>query len=155
MNIKHYLAPLCLVALSACGSSSSSSSEDTSLYGNWMMVSSSGNYGEGLTLNQNGEYVALILQLTSDNSANVEMETGTFTVSSSSMTATPVQSSCGSTDPPGTYTYRLVNGSLEVGFPTGMIAFERNDAAPATDFVIRYGCFHNGVFTAEPLVSVK
>ncbi len=69
-----------LLLLSAIGCGSGSQSAQERLAGNWAFTASDGMSAIGLTFN-GADYGAFIMDLTSANTANAEVEKGTFNAS--------------------------------------------------------------------------
>jgi hypothetical protein len=138
----------------ACSSSSGSGSTP-SLYGTWAYLNAAGTEGEGITINSDGTYVLSLLQITSPASANVQSEQGSFTLSGSTITATPKEATCAKPDPVYTATYSFQGSNLEIAEPSGVIVFQP-DNATGSNIAITFGCFSSsGTFTASPLVPVS
>ncbi len=136
----------------ACSGSSGSSSP--SLYGNW--VYENGTVGQGLTLKADGTYVALVLAEVSPTSADAQVETGTFVVNGSTITATPTQWSCRGADPSATYAFSFNGEDLVISDASGVIVYQPNNATGSSSFAITIGCFDSqtGAFKPQPLAPV-
>lgn len=149
--MKKLLPFLLSIAVIACSSDKS----EPSIYGNWITDLSPGS-GVGLTLQEDGTYIEIELVLTSDTTANAQIATGTFSVSGQSFTSETKQSSCPDAKAdPETVSFKLTDSALALVFPQGIISLEHNDASPATEFIIRYGCFKGGQFTPSNLAAVS
>jgi hypothetical protein len=132
--------------VSGCGSSS------PSIYNSWIYVNGGGTAGFALDFKQNGTYVSQTLELTSSTSADVQLETGTFAISGSTITFTPQDWSCADlNDPPYSATYTLTDSSLEVAGPTGLTVLHVDSSAGTNNFTEVIGCFTAGVFTESTL----
>jgi hypothetical protein len=132
-----------------------SSSAAPSLYSTWIYTSGDGTSGAGLTLTADNTYVSSILQLTSDASGNTQSETGTFTLTNSTIEFKPLKWSCAEpTDPPYTVSYTLSGGVLTLASTSGVTAYQV-DTSAASAFQLTTGCFaQNGDFVPAPLAAV-
>src|SRR5690348_3676774 len=83
-----------LAATIATGCSEENDEQQPVLYGNWMYASADGIRGTGIEFRNDGTYSQFNLALTSETSADAELETGAFTVNGSSITVTPQQATC-------------------------------------------------------------
>jgi hypothetical protein len=108
----------------------------------------------GLTFN-GAEYSAYVMELTSSTSANAEVETGSFLTSDTQIVFTPREWSCPGPDSIYVLPYKLANGSLAITSGATLIAFQRNLASPATNFVITTGCTQTGTFVPMPVAPVS
>lgn len=152
--MKTTLTALASLALAACAHPVRQ--PPPSIYGDWIYVSSDGCTGTGLSVKEDGTYVLSQLELTSPNSANVQNETGTFDiVASGNAEVTPQQSSCRGPDPAFHVTFDVIDGDLEVAFPTGVTLFQPNTAAPSGSFADTLGCFASTGFAVQPLAPVQ
>lgn len=142
-----------LLLLSAIGCGSGSQSTQERLEGNWFYTAPDGMSGIGLTFN-GAEYGAFILDLTSANTANAEVEKGTFNASDTQIRFFPTEWSCSSSDPTYSFPYKFVGASLSVTNGNTVIVFEPVVAAPATTFAITTGCNETGSFVPGPLAPV-
>jgi hypothetical protein len=112
--------------------------------------------GQGLTLKNDGTYEVSGLSLTSANSGNIQVETGTFVVDGNSITITPKQWSCAGPDPVASYRWELSGSDLIVSNAGGMIAYTPNTSATNQAFALTVGCFDSktGAFTPRALSPV-
>jgi hypothetical protein len=141
------------VMVVAC--SSSSSGGPPNLYQTWAYVDSAGTAGAGATFTSDGTYELQILELTSSNSGDDQVEIGTFTTSGSTLTLTPKQSTCAGPDAVYSMGYSFSGGNLVLALPSGTIVMQP-DTATASDVAITNGCFGDaGAFTSEPLAPVS
>lgn len=138
------------------GCTNTNESDVPTLYGNWAYVNVSDSVGAGLTLNENGEYVATFLTLTSDTSAWAIIEKGVFSASTSELSFTPQASSCADTTTETTsYKYNFgKDNSLNVLLPNGLISLQRNNSDGVSNFVITFGCTKDGKFYKAPLTDL-
>lgn len=113
-----------------------------SVYGNWAIISESGETGLGLTLREDKTYTTIALVLTSEKSANAEITTGTFTDNGTTFALTPQQSSCR-----GPQEVEVINhtfnpaGALVLSLPSGVLALKKNNAQSPDSFVLVFGCY--------------
>lgn len=146
-------AALLVVGMVGCASKDDGK---PTLEGTWVYTGASGTTAAGLTFESDGRYVAQLLHLTSETSAEVVAETGTYTSTGSAVTFTPEQSTC--PDEKGdvyTYSYSLPSStSLDLVTPDGMLAMQRSDGSRSSNFAIQFGCVRNGVFTKSPLAPI-
>ena len=144
-----------IVAVALLAAACGSSSKAPSLDGTWVYSDSAGTAGAAATFNSNGNYVLSVLQITSSTTANAAIEKGTFTVSGSTITLTPQESSCTGADPVYTMSYSFQGSNLELVESSGIIVFQP-DTSTASDIAITDGCFSSsGAFTASPLAPVS
>jgi hypothetical protein len=143
-------------ALIACGSSSGGGGPP-SLVGNWIYIDSTNTAGAALDFKSDGTYVHAQLSLTSTTSADAQVETGTYTSTGTSFTATPKQWTCPGPDPVATLNYSFQNGQLVLSAPQGIITFQPNTSSGfMSSFQITNGCFdRTGTFTPSPLAPVS
>jgi hypothetical protein len=111
----------------AC-SSSSGSGGPPSLDGSWIYANSDGSAGAGAEFKSDGTYEVQELTVTSSTTVNDQIETGTFTVSGSTITLTPKQSSCPGPDAVYTLNYSFQGSNLALTQPSGIIVFQPNTA---------------------------
>ena len=152
--MKRLVAIIVLLALVAC--SSSVETKEPTVVGNWVFVNQAGTAGTGITFRGDGSYTFLNMRLTSDKSANAEVETGIYTDNGSAIVFTPQQYTCPGPDPIVTFPRSFSNGNLVFSLPSGVISLQPNNAPPAESFVVVYGCFDNktGAFTRAELSPV-
>ena len=140
-------------ALTAAGCSAKT--EEPSLEGTWTYTNASGTAGVGFTF-EDGKYTAQALVRTSDTSAQVMLETGTYSATGAAVTLTPVQSTC--SDDKGevyTYSYKMPsNATLNIVTPDGMLSLQRYEGDASSNFVVQFGCARNGKFTPSPLAPI-
>lgn len=142
------VASALLLSVAGCSSSSAPTLDATWQYNN-------GTEGNGLTFRSDGTYTAEILVLTSSDSGNAEVETGTFVTSGTTIDFIPARSSCPGADPPYSGSYALENGDLQVTFPTISRVYTLDTSAVST-FSLTIGCFDTaGAFAVSPLENVS
>lgn len=144
MRIHRALLLAVAVLESACASSSS---DAPSLDGNWIYVNDQGTAGLGVTFNGDGTYTAFVMAMTSQSSADAEVETGLFTTQAGAVTFTPREWTCPGPDPASTVKYTFSNGNLLLSFPSGIISLQQNTASSDEAFSITYGCFDRKTHT--------
>jgi hypothetical protein len=140
--------------VAGCSGGGGSGANKNPLQGNWLYTASSGGEVEGLTFNGDGTYVTSILHLTSSTAANAEVETGTYSFGSDTLTETPQQWSCTGADTASTLSYTLTGGDLDVTAASGVVSLVPASEPVSQSFTLTIGCFSNGVFTAQPLANV-
>jgi hypothetical protein len=150
--MRHTVIVLAVLSLVGCG---------PSLTGNWIFGDGANGDQSGFALDFVGAdgYVLSVLQLTGPNTANTFDEAGTFTFTDTSITFTPVKTSCdGDPDPAYTVPYEWINGDLTITFGFGVVAFQPNTASVSSStggFIDNTGCFSDAGFTDEPLEPVQ
>jgi hypothetical protein len=118
-------------------------------------VDPAGTAGLGVIFNSDGTYTFTELELTSSTSANAQIETGTFTVSGATITATPKEWSCPGPDAVYSLSYSFQGSSLNLSQPSGIIILQQNTST-ASSGAIAIGCIDSsGNFKAEPLAAVS
>ncbi len=148
------------LAVVACGNGddddSGASGTGDSLVHTWVYTSANGATGTGLTLTADGKYIAEEIVLTSSTTANVQEDEGTYSVSGSTITFTPEESSCTGPDAPLTAQFGLTATVLTVQYSTGAIEFQV-DTSTGANAALTIGCFDNGTgaFTPTPLAPVS
>lgn len=141
------------VMVAAC--SSSSGGGTPSLYQTWAYVTADGSAAAGATFTSDGTYLFQELTLTSSTTANDQVEEGSFTISGSTITATPKQWTCPGPDAVYTLGYSFQGGNLVLAQPAGTIVMQP-DTATASSISITNGCFaSSGSFTTAPLATVS
>lgn len=134
---------------------SSSTEQSPSIYGDWLYASADGKSGVSLTFKQDNSYVFSRLLLTSETSAEAEVETGTFTDSGSTITFTPKQWTCPGPDPVTSVGRSFAGGNLLFSLPSGLITLKPNNSTgDGTAFAVVYGCFKAGTFVKADLAPV-
>jgi hypothetical protein len=136
-----------------CGGSSS---PEQDLIGNWLYATSTGSTGIAVTYKTDGTYVAAELVLTSSNTADAQVETGTYTATASELTSVPTEWTCPGPDPAGTASYSFSGGDLLISSSSGIISLAPNTAPASSTFILTYGCFQSdGSFVTAPLAPVS
>lgn len=150
-KLSWFVACLALTCVMACGSPAST----PTLVGNWIYVDPAGSTGIAVDINDDGTYVIADMTLTSSNSADAQVETGSYTATSSQINALPQKWSCRGADPGITVDYTFQDGNLLLSLQSGLVALQPNTATATTAFKITYGCFSSGVgFTPEQLLPI-
>jgi hypothetical protein len=108
--------------------------------------------GECFSFWSNGNYVLDIIALTSDTSANAQIETGTYTRTGSEFSFTPEKWTCahGALNP-FTVGYTLSGDNLILDLSTGVLSLTLDTTPAATNFDIVDGCFEMSGFVSMPL----
>lgn len=152
--MKKFIAFVLFVGIFVMGCSNTVESDSQSIYGSWVYESSDG-VGLGVTFNTNGTYAAVLVGLTSDTTANAEIEIGNFAANNNMLTMTTKQSSCSdASKEPETMPFNIDGDSLGVAFPKGMLFFHRNNASSANNGIITYGCVVDGKFVPSPIQTL-
>jgi len=153
--LKGFILSVLVTGLVACGSSSPA--QPQSVFYNWIFKN--GDTAIGLNLYPNNTYIAQTLRTTSASSAQDQIQTGAVTITPSTMTFQPWESSCAHvtpTQPVYTAGYSLSNGVLDLALSTGTIVFQLNMAPPSTNLLLSNGCFvQDGSFQPAPLAPVS
>jgi hypothetical protein len=142
-----------LVAAAACGGGSET--PEQRLIGKWLYTDASGTRGLSVQFDADSTYTLATMQLTSTTSAEAQVETGVFAATGTQITSTPQMYTCPGPYPGYQVSYHFNGDSLVVTYSTGVMAFSRNTAAPASNVVVTYGCFQSGAFVAAPLAAVS
>lgn len=145
---------LMLVVVCFIGCASPNDAPPTSIYDDWVYLDSNSTTGIGLNLSADGTYVFTVLQLTSDNSAQAVVESGTFSSTSDTLSFVPTQSTC-PTSEFETLKYQLRYSALELMFSQGIISLQKNTGSSVSNFILTFGCFQGGKFTAASLHAVN
>lgn len=135
------------------------------IHGSWVYYASSSS-AASVKLSDDGTFaiegIALTNVVTDANgnavsaSADVQKDTGTFTYDASSVSFSPLESSCASS-PPFSASYTFRGDDLELTVPGGIIVYT---PAPAPDQTVSLaetiGCFDSsGAFSPAPLAPVN
>jgi len=142
-----------LLLLSAIGCGGGDPSAQEQLAGNWAFTAPDGMSGIGLTFT-GADYAAFTMDLTSANTANAEVENGSFNASGTQIRFFPREWSCAGADPTYAFPYKFVGSSLSITIGNTVIVFEPIMAAPAASFAITTGCNQTGTFVPGPLAPV-
>jgi hypothetical protein len=113
-----------------------------------------------------GQYSAIKEQITSDGppgatttdmaTANAEVEDGTYTVSGSTLTCVPTESTCPEPDPFSNVFISFTGSELDLDTSSGIVSLQKNTANNVWGIIKTYGCFDSsGHFTEEPPVPVS
>lgn len=125
------------------------------LNGTWIYIAADNSVAVGATFSPDGTYVLQEMSLTSTNSADDEIETGTFSATDSDITTVPQQYSCPGPDPATTVAYDFSGSSLQIVSSSGITTLGRDTAQPSSMFSLTLGCFQSdGSFVAQPLAPV-
>lgn len=155
MGMTAWFLSATLLLASGCSSSTSTSGSANEIVGNWINENAQGTTGIAFDAKADGTYVLETLVQTSPTTFNAEVETGTWTSTSSSLTTTPKQWSCAGADPVSTVSYSFNGGDLIVSLSTGIVSFKPNTAtASSTGQTLSQtnGCFdQSGNFTPHAL----
>ncbi|HEV3191172.1 MAG TPA: hypothetical protein VGY54_11775 [Polyangiaceae bacterium] len=142
--------------LCACGGLSSSGSDGPSLHRNWIAEPAIGALGVALDVKSDGSYVITNLTLTSQTTANAIVESGTLTVSGSTITFTPKEWSCRGPRPVWSAPFSFQDGDLLITQPTYVLKLQPTNATATTSFALAIGCTDNsGKFMPEALAPVS
>ena len=142
-----------LLLLSAIGCGGGDPSAQDRLAGNWAFAAPDGVSALGLTFT-GADYAAFIMDLTSANTANAEVENGGFSASDTQIRFFPREWSCPGPDATYAFPYKFVGSSLSITNGNTVIVFEPIVAGPATSFAITTGCNQTGTFVPSPLAPV-
>lgn len=137
-----------------CGNGSSSPSTP-SIYDTWIYTNAEGTAGNGLTIKSDGTYVLQTIAVTSDTSAEDELQTGTVVVGASTLAFTPQESSCSGPFSAFTWSYSFDGNLLDVDTGTNVVGLSV-DTSPPSSIDAEIGCFAaDGTFTESPLAPAK
>lgn len=143
-----------LATVAACGGSSET--PEQRLIGQWIYTNGSGEAAVDITFNADSTYKAQDAQLTSNTSANDEVETGIFSATDTEITSTPQQWTCPGPYPAYTVSYQFNGDSLVVTYSTGVMTMSRNTTPASSNANLTFGCFQSdGSFVTEPLAHVS
>ena len=141
---------LVLAGMVGCGGTS----HQNSLIDTW--IYDSGDSAIGLTFDTDNTYSAQVLVLTSSTTANDQVETGTFTKTTSEITFTPKKFTCPGPDTIYTLSYQINGNGLTLVTADGALFFTRDMSPDTTNARITFGCFlDDGSFVAMPLAPVS
>jgi hypothetical protein len=112
--------------------------------------------GDCFSFSSDGNYVWDVLELTSDTSADAQIETGTYTQTKTEFSFTPKEWSCYDVSEvkPFTASYTLNGNDLFLSLPTNDLSLTLDTTPAATNFDITVGCFGSAGFVANPLDPV-
>jgi hypothetical protein len=145
--------------LAAIGCSSGSSDSEM-IVGSWFVgaapnwASNLGPIGTTVLIGftSDGQYSASKVQIASTTVANAEVETGTYTVSGSTLTTVPEQWTCPFDDPTSTVSISFVGGDLELNTSSGTVSLQKTTESVVPVSELRDGCFDSsGSFTEGPV----
>ena len=152
MTTREGMYAVVLVGVVGCGSSSGSN--PPSLYNLWI-ESSSASQGQTVEFKNDGTYGHANLSLVTSNSANAEVETGTFALAGDgkTMTLTPQQWSCTGSYAPYTATYSFAGNDLIFTVPGHVFDMQIDTAGPEQSSLTE-GCFTSSGFIPQALAPV-
>jgi hypothetical protein len=122
------------------------------IVGDWIYTNAANTDGYALSLKSDSTYELHRFVRTSATTANDEIETGSFSAATDSITFAPARWSCRAPDPSYATPFTLPGVYLDVTYVIGLIAFHA-DVSP--DFTAVDGCFaKSGTFVPAPLAPV-
>jgi hypothetical protein len=141
-----------------CGCGGGSSSTADALVGDWIFQPTTDS-ALAVTFKGDGTYVQQTLQLTSTNSADDEIEGGTFTADGSTLKQTPTKWSCPGPDPISSVSYTVTSTQLTVIAGANVFSLARTNFSSSggspMGAVLTTGCFDsNGTFTPAAIAPV-
>jgi hypothetical protein len=155
MPMRKALLGFLLLAAIGCGGSNDSEM----IVGSWFAsaaptwASNVGSIGTSIIIEfmSGGQYSANKVQLASATVANTEVETGTYTVSGSTLTTVPEQWTCPYSDPSYAVSIAFVGGDLQLDTSSGVISLQKTPESFDSGYQFTQGCFDSsGNFTPEP-----
>ena len=147
---------LAILGLLGCGGGGSSPAN--ALVGDWVFEPTTDS-ALAVTFKGDGTYVQQSLQLTSTNSAEDEIEGGTFTADGSTLTQRPTRWSCPGPDPITSVSYTVTTTQLTVVAGANVFILSRanfsSSGGSPMGAVLTTGCFlQDGSFSPQGIAAV-
>jgi len=131
-------------------------SPEDALVGTWFATTNAAQTrGLGLTFTSDGTFVVQDILVTSNTTAQDEIEKGTYSVSGKTLLFHPTQYSCPQADPPYSFEYTISGSTLTLIDPAAVISLAKDTTPPTGGSVIAIGCFQSdGSFVPSPLTPL-
>ncbi len=118
---------------------------------NWASDANSTGTTVIIDFTSDGKYSASKVLQASTTVTDIQSETGSYTLTGSTLTTVPGQWTCPYDDPPYTVSIAFVGGDLELSTSTGTISLQKTTVRVDQGLYPTYGCFYSTGFTPEPL----